>query len=183
MIRSGEALGVGWSRNMLYSGFNILPRSVVRSAYSIDRSDNLDVIPLKLAERSGIENTNPYDSPLHQPANERVSPPFFALIGLAIAIVCVIWSLLAQFTGYETLSLWYGYLDDPNRPVNVWGSRFAARRMERLFRIALCPILVAGGACFLTCGTKWIFRLAVTITLTGLAVWILIACRYALVRH
>ena len=32
---------------MLYSGFNILPRSVVRSAYSIDRSDNLDVIPLK----------------------------------------------------------------------------------------------------------------------------------------
>ena len=31
---------------MLYSGFNILLRSVVRSAYSIDRSDNLDVIQL-----------------------------------------------------------------------------------------------------------------------------------------
>ena len=30
LIRSGEALGVGWSRNMLYSGFNILHRSVVR---------------------------------------------------------------------------------------------------------------------------------------------------------
>ena len=30
LIRSGEALGIGWSRNMLYSGFNILPRSVVR---------------------------------------------------------------------------------------------------------------------------------------------------------
>ena len=30
LIRSGEALGVGWSRNMLYSGFSILPRSVVR---------------------------------------------------------------------------------------------------------------------------------------------------------
>ena len=30
LIRSGEAHGVGWSRIMLYSGFNILPRSVVR---------------------------------------------------------------------------------------------------------------------------------------------------------
>ena len=29
LIRSGEALGVGWSRNMLYSGFKFLPRSVV----------------------------------------------------------------------------------------------------------------------------------------------------------
>ena len=38
---------VGWSRQMLYSGFNILPRSVIRSANSIDRSDNLDVMSLK----------------------------------------------------------------------------------------------------------------------------------------
>ena len=30
LIRSGEALGIGWSRNMLYSGFNTLHRSVVR---------------------------------------------------------------------------------------------------------------------------------------------------------
>ena len=30
LIRSGEALGVGWSRNMLYSGFNTLHRSVFR---------------------------------------------------------------------------------------------------------------------------------------------------------
>ena len=30
LIRSGEALGVGWSRNMLYSGFNTLHRSVIR---------------------------------------------------------------------------------------------------------------------------------------------------------
>ena len=30
LIRSGEALGIGWSRNMLYSGFNTLLRSVVR---------------------------------------------------------------------------------------------------------------------------------------------------------
>ena len=30
LIRSGEAPGVGWSRNMLYSGFNTLHRSVVR---------------------------------------------------------------------------------------------------------------------------------------------------------
>ena len=46
LIRSGEAPVVGWSRQMLYLGFNILPRSVIRSANSIDRSDNLDVIPL-----------------------------------------------------------------------------------------------------------------------------------------
>ena len=30
LIRSGEAPAIGWSRNTLYSGFNILPRSVVR---------------------------------------------------------------------------------------------------------------------------------------------------------
>ena len=30
LIRSGEAPGVGWSRNMLYSGFNTLHRSVIR---------------------------------------------------------------------------------------------------------------------------------------------------------
>ena len=30
LIRSGEAPAIGWSRNMLYSGFNILPRSVIR---------------------------------------------------------------------------------------------------------------------------------------------------------
>ena len=44
LIRSGEALGIGWSRNMLYSGFNILPRSVFWSAYLNGRSDNTDVI-------------------------------------------------------------------------------------------------------------------------------------------
>ena len=30
LIRSGEALGIGWSRDMLYSGFSNLHRSVVR---------------------------------------------------------------------------------------------------------------------------------------------------------
>ena len=30
LIRSGEALGIGWSRNMLYSGLNNLHRSVIR---------------------------------------------------------------------------------------------------------------------------------------------------------
>ena len=47
LIRSGEARLVGWSRQVLYSGLNTLPRSVVRSANSIDRSDNLDVIRLR----------------------------------------------------------------------------------------------------------------------------------------
>ena len=46
LIRSGEARLVGWSRSVLYSGFNILPRSVIRSAYFNGRSDNLDVIHL-----------------------------------------------------------------------------------------------------------------------------------------
>ena len=30
LIRSGEAPAIGWSRNMLYSGFNTLHRSVIR---------------------------------------------------------------------------------------------------------------------------------------------------------
>ena len=38
---------------MLYSGFSILPRSVIRSANSIDRSDNLDVMPLTSALTAG----------------------------------------------------------------------------------------------------------------------------------
>ena len=47
LIRSGEARLVGWSRQMLYSGFNTLPRSVFRSADLNGRSDNTDVIRLK----------------------------------------------------------------------------------------------------------------------------------------
>ena len=46
LIRSGEAPAIGWSRNMLYSGVNILPRSVFWSANFNGRSDNSDVIPL-----------------------------------------------------------------------------------------------------------------------------------------
>ena len=42
LIRSGEALAIGWSRNMLYSGFDVLPRSVFWSAYFNGRSDNTD---------------------------------------------------------------------------------------------------------------------------------------------
>ena len=44
LIRSGEARLVGWSRNMLHSGFNTLPRSVFWSADFNGRSDNTDVI-------------------------------------------------------------------------------------------------------------------------------------------
>ena len=44
LIRSGEALGIGRSRNMLYSGFDILTRSVFWSANWFRRSDNTDVI-------------------------------------------------------------------------------------------------------------------------------------------
>ena len=51
LIRSGEARLVGWSRSVLYSGLDILPRSVTRSANSIGRSDNLDVIHLRSRTR------------------------------------------------------------------------------------------------------------------------------------
>jgi len=47
LIRSGEARLV-----MLYSGFNILPRSVFWSTSYIGRSDNLDVIHLKQMTKS-----------------------------------------------------------------------------------------------------------------------------------
>ena len=46
LIRSGEAPAIGWSRIMLYSGFNALHRSVFWSADFNGRSDNTDVIPL-----------------------------------------------------------------------------------------------------------------------------------------
>ena len=48
LIRSGEARLVGWSRSMLYSGFNILPRSVFWSADFNGRLDNTDVIRLEM---------------------------------------------------------------------------------------------------------------------------------------
>jgi len=41
-----EAPGIGWSRNMLYSGFNTLHRSVFLSADFNGRSDNTDVMLL-----------------------------------------------------------------------------------------------------------------------------------------
>ena len=44
LIRSGEARLVGWSRQMLYSGFTTLPRSVFWSANLNGRSDNTDII-------------------------------------------------------------------------------------------------------------------------------------------
>ena len=52
LIRSGEAPLVGWSRLMLYSGFSILLRSVVRSANFNGRSDNTDVIHLPMTKFS-----------------------------------------------------------------------------------------------------------------------------------
>ena len=51
LIRSGEAPAIGWSRNMLHSGFNISPRSVFWSADSNGRSDNTDVIHLQLEKK------------------------------------------------------------------------------------------------------------------------------------
>ena len=62
LIRSGEAWLVGWSRSMLYSRFNNLPRSVFWSVDFNGRSDNADVIRL-----IGINplqfNENPYTAP------------------------------------------------------------------------------------------------------------------------
>ena len=55
LIPSGEARLVGWSRSMLYSGFNTLPRSVVRLADSGVRWDNADVIQLKKMIRFDLE--------------------------------------------------------------------------------------------------------------------------------
>ena len=57
LIRSGEAPAIGWSRNVLHSGFNILPRSVFWSANFNGRSDNLDVIRLM------NDSENPYLPP------------------------------------------------------------------------------------------------------------------------
>ena len=51
LIPGGEAQLVGWSRSMLYSGFNILPRSVFWSADFNGRSDNTDVIHPELMTR------------------------------------------------------------------------------------------------------------------------------------
>ena len=46
LIRSGEAPGIGWSRNMLYSGFITFTSLRRSSANWFRRSDNTDVIPL-----------------------------------------------------------------------------------------------------------------------------------------
>ena len=53
---------VGWSRHMLYSGFNILPRSVFRSADFNGRSDNLDVIRLDSLHSVALMNSKYFDS-------------------------------------------------------------------------------------------------------------------------
>ena len=56
LIRSGEARLAGWSRQMLYSGFTTLPRSVFWSANLNGRSDNTDVMSLA---RTQIMNQEP----------------------------------------------------------------------------------------------------------------------------
>ena len=59
-MRSGEAPVIGWSRNMLYSGFNILPRSVVR------RQTGFAARITRTLSRSTMKRhstQNPYQSP------------------------------------------------------------------------------------------------------------------------
>ena len=72
LIRSGEARLVGRSRQMLYSGFNILLRSVFWSANLNGRSDNLDVITLATIScrrtYNSMSNQNPFRAPNSPPS-------------------------------------------------------------------------------------------------------------------
>ena len=92
---------------MLHSGFNILPRSVVRSANSFDRSDNFDVIMLKHT----MENENPYDSPSSAPnedamiatlSSEKAQFARFALLGLRLLGVMFIVDGMSGLAGSLT---------------------------------------------------------------------------------
>ena len=60
LIRSGEAQLVGWSRLMLYLGFNNLPRSVFWSADFNGRSDNTDVIRLRIDTMPSVSKSIRY---------------------------------------------------------------------------------------------------------------------------
>ena len=56
--RNGEARLVGWSRQMLYPGFNILPRSVFWSASLNGRSDNTDANRAFRIDTSGVRTVH-----------------------------------------------------------------------------------------------------------------------------
>ena len=60
LIRSGEAPAIGWSRNMLYSGFNILHRSVVRrqTGFAARITRTLSASERYLANRKSSINGN-----------------------------------------------------------------------------------------------------------------------------
>ena len=55
LIRSGKARLVGWSRQLLYLGYSVLPRSVFWSADSNGRWDNLDVMCLNQLPASAMD--------------------------------------------------------------------------------------------------------------------------------
>ena len=66
LIRSGEAPAIGWSRNMLYSRFNTLPRSVVRRQTGFAARITRTLYGLNVTE-------NPYQPPNHMPQDSSES--------------------------------------------------------------------------------------------------------------
>ena len=62
LILSGEARLFGWSRSMLYLGFNVLPRSVIR------RQTGFAARITRTLSSSGCNMENPYKSPEAPPA-------------------------------------------------------------------------------------------------------------------
>ena len=101
---SGEAPVVGWSRQMLYSGLNILPRSVFWSADFNGRSDNLDVIQTWdcWQELSKMNDQKPFASPAQahlssntvEPTNQNARLKFYLryinpIVALVVLLLCV----------------------------------------------------------------------------------------------
>ena len=113
LTRSGEAPAIGWSRNMLYSGFDILPRSVFRRqtgfAARITRTLSRSYTSLHAAHKRQMPN--PYKSPSSAlTSNGKFS---VARRKLAIGIVCLgIAALFCTATGVFGAYSWYGSRGD-----------------------------------------------------------------------
>ena len=118
LIRSGEARLVGWSRQMLYSGFNIFPRSVFWSADFNGRSDNLDVMSLAAINKMRFTTSN-------------------ILLLVSFVAVCLGWAV-----DRNSLCRWYDQdIATKNEEINVMRSSRLVHDEARVYGVSPTPEL------------------------------------------
>ena len=165
LIRSGEALGIGWSRNILYSGLNTLPRSVLRRqtgfaariTRTLSRSTSLHSLFPNISRLNAnriqivIQNATQCTILMPDPNKPigKMSKTRYESIVIAWTVVSVLsvplFLLLQQLESEPMLLMVPGILGGVasfySAPINIYVGLRTGSRLEWLCGlIALCPI-------------------------------------------